>query len=152
MQRDGANFVRLYEFSQASADKEVADYLGLAEGTQVQRAIRVWHSEMGPFSHLTTFVPIDIANSWTAADLEKATLATLMERRGVHLVRAEESITATLADEIVAQRLQVNIGAPLLSIKRRIFNEANRVVELVWALHPAERYNYDISIKQGATS
>lgn len=141
--------VRLHEFSQVPASAEVAGILGLAAGDLVQRAIRVWHGENGPFSHLTTFVPADIASSWTAADLEKTALATLMRQHGVRMVRAEESITATLAEAAVAARLQIDVGSPLLFVTRRIFDAGGRVVELLWALHPPGRYRYDISIKQG---
>jgi GntR family transcriptional regulator len=140
--------VRLHEFSQVPANAEVAEVLGLAIGDPVQRAIRVWHGEKGPFSHLTTFVPADIASSWTAADLERMTLALLMRQHGVRMVRAEESITATLADAAVAARLKIDVGAPLLSVTRRVYDAKDRVVELLWALHPPARYRYDISITQ----
>jgi GntR family transcriptional regulator len=149
MKRHESNaVVRLHEFSQVPANAEIAEDLGVTIGDAVQRAIRVWHGEKGPFSHLTTFVPADIAGSWTAADLAKTTLASLMRQHGVRMVRAEESITATLADAAVAARLDVAVGAPLLSVKRRVFDPSGRVVELLWALHPPSRYRYDISIKQ----
>ena len=141
--------VRLHDFGLVPASVEVAEGLGLAVGDRVQRAIRVWHGEKGPFSHLTTFVPADIASSWTAADLERTSLAALMRQHGVRMMRAEESITATLADPAVAARLEVEIGAPLLSVSRRVYDANDRVVELLWALHPPSRYRYDIAIKQG---
>lgn len=139
--------VRLWEFSVQAAPDDIAADLNIAAGTMVQRAVRVWRADKGPFAHLTTYVPEEIA-VWTPSDMEQLSLANLFERHGITLVKADEFITATLADPLIAQRLEVEVGTPLLSTRRRLFDQNGRVVEILSALYPPERYTYHITLNQ----
>ena len=49
--------MQLLDFDYLPASEAIAAQLGLNVGDEVQRAIRIWHGQEGPFSHLTTFVP-----------------------------------------------------------------------------------------------
>src|SRR6185312_1977491 len=104
---NGRGAVQLIEFGYVPAPKDTAAALGLKSGEEVQRAIRIWQGDEGPFSHLTTFVPAALGRSWTKADLKAKPLIALLERAGVTIGRAEEQITAVLADGVMAQRLAV---------------------------------------------
>jgi len=60
--------------------------------------------------------------------------------------RAEERITAVPADAVVAARLAVEPGAPLLMITRTVFDTKGRSVEHLTALYPPERHQYSVSL------
>jgi GntR family transcriptional regulator len=143
---NGRGSVQLLDFDYLPASREVAVQLGLQLGDEVQRAIRIWQGDEGPFSHLTTFVPGILGRSWTSDDLMKRPLISLLERAGVTIGRAEERITAVLADAVVAPRLAVEAGAPLLMITRTVFDTRNRSVEHLTALYPPQRYQYSVSL------
>jgi GntR family transcriptional regulator len=145
---NGRGTVELLEFGYVGAPEEVAAALGLESGDEVQRAIRIWHGDEGPFSHLTTFVPAKLGRSWTKADLKKKPLIALLERAGVAIGRAEEQITAVLADDIMAPRLKVKPGAPLLMIHRTVFDASDNAVEHLVAVYPPDRYKYSVSLGQ----
>jgi GntR family transcriptional regulator len=114
--------VRLLDFEYVAAPQAVAEKLRIAPGDEVQRATRVWYAEAGPFNHLSTFVPATLGRRWRREDLENKTLVALLEDSGVKISRAEENITATLADEVTAPPLEVEVGSALLKITRTVFN------------------------------
>jgi GntR family transcriptional regulator len=143
---NGRGSVQLIDFDYLPASQDVAVELGLNVSDEVQRAIRIWHGDQGPFSHLTTFVPGWLGRSWTRDDLMKRPLISLLESTGVTIGRAEERITAVLADGVVATRLAVEAGAPLLMIMRTVFDTQDRSVEHLAALYPPERYQYSVSL------
>ena len=143
---NGRGSVQLLDFDYLPASEAIAAQLGLNVGDEVQRAIRIWHGEEGPFSHLTTFVPGRLGRSWTGEDLMRRPLISLLENTGVTIARAEERITAVLADAVVAARLAVDAGAPLLMITRTVFDTQDRSVEHLTALYPPERYQYSVSL------
>ncbi len=146
----GNSTVRLIAFDYVAAPAAVAEALGLAEGAEVQRAIRVWYGESGPFNHLTTFVPASIGRCWTKADLSQRTLVSLLESSGVRITRAEEEITATLADDTTGSALQIGAGSALLMITRTLLDAEDRAVEYLIALYPPDRYRYTVSLGQDA--
>jgi GntR family transcriptional regulator len=143
---NGRGSVKVLEFGYTTAPKDVAAALGIKPGGEVQRAIRIWHGEEGPFSHLTTFVPAKLGRSWSKADLTKRPLVALLERAEVTIGRAEEQITAVLAGDVIAPRLQVKPGAPLLKITRTVFDTSDRAVEHLVAVYPPDRYTYSVSL------
>ena len=146
LRANGRGSVQLLDFDYLPASEAIAAQLGLNVGDEVQRAIRIWHGEEGPFSHLTTFVPGRLGRSWTGEDLMRRPLISLLENTGVTIARAEERITAVLADAVVAARLAVDAGAPLLMITRTVFDTQDRSVEHLTALYPPERYQYSVSL------
>ncbi|MCC6888942.1 MAG: GntR family transcriptional regulator [Hyphomicrobiales bacterium] len=138
--------VKLIDFGYVLASAEIAADLGLNKGDEVQRAIRVWTGPDGPFSHLTTFVPARLGRSWTRRDLLKQSMTSLLESKGMRAGRAQEKITATLADRTTASRLSVKHGAPLLMINRTVFDKKGTAIEHIVALYPPARYQYLIDL------
>lgn len=140
--------VRLVSFGYAPADEAVARALGCEPGEEVQRAIRVRSLEGEPFSHLTTFVPADIGRSFTAEDLSTVPLLQLLERCGVVVSSARQTLSATLADPDVAGLLAVEVGAPLLKITRTVDDQAGRPVEFITGLYRPDKYQYQMTLNR----
>ena len=146
--------VQLLDHAYVPAGEEVARALGIPAGEMVQRAVRVRRLEGQPFSHLTTFVPAAIGQSFAAADLASTPLLVLLERCGVVVGRAQQTITACLADPLIAMALDCAIGAPLLKVTRVVYDQTDRAVELIVALYRPDRYLYQMNLSrvQGETS
>jgi GntR family transcriptional regulator len=143
---NGRGSVEIIDFDYEGASPQVAAVLGVEPGSDIQRAVRIYHGANGPFSHLTTFVPGALGRSWSREDLHQRPLISLLESAGVAIGGSEERIIAVLADETVAGPLKVDLGTPLLLIKRTVFDTANRPVEHLVALHPSDRYQYSVSL------
>ena len=142
----GSSSVRLLDFAYVPAPDDVAERLAIAAGAEVQRAIRIWHGEAGPFNFLTTFVPGEVGRRWTREDLERKTLISLLEESGVRVERAEERVSATLADDATARALEVQSGSALLKVMRTLYDQQGRPVEYLMALYPPERYQYSVTL------
>ena len=108
---------RLLSFSYGPAPQAVATALDLPNGSHVQEAVRVRSVAETPFSHLTTHVPQEIAESYDEADLATQPLFRLLERSGVTVSGAHQTVSAALAAPEVAGDLGVAVGSPLLSVK-----------------------------------
>ena len=143
---DRSTTARLLSFSYGAASPAVAEALGLAAGERVQTAVRVRLSEGEPFSHLTTHVPADIAASYDEADLATQPLFRLLERSGVAVDSATQSVSATLAAPDIAEALGLSVGAPLLSLRRVVRDSAGRGVEFLSALYRPDLFRLEMTL------
>lgn len=140
--------VVLLEFGYGGAPAEAAAALGSAIGQTVQRAVRVRHIDGAPFSHLTTFVPEAIGRTYSRRDLASRPLLSLLERSGVRVSRADQVISAKLADAQVARHLEVAVGSALLKITRIVRDQRGRPVEFITGLYRPDRYQYAMSLSR----
>ncbi|MEL7137854.1 MAG: GntR family transcriptional regulator [Pseudomonadota bacterium] len=137
---------RLLTFAYVPAPEQVATTLGLAPGAGVQSAVRLRLLGETPFSHLTTHVPEEIARSYSEADLATTPLFRLLERSGVRVGDAEQSVTATLAAPAVAEVLGVAPGAPLLALTRVVRDAEGRGVEHLSALYRPDLFRLEMRL------
>ena len=137
---------RLLSFSYARAPAAVAAALGLEAAEKVQTAVRVRLVGETPFSHLTTHVPEDIARNYSEADLATTPLYKLLERGGVRVHAASQSVTATLAAPDVAEALGVSVGSALLALTRVVRDDAGRGVEYLSALYRPDMFRLEMQL------
>jgi GntR family transcriptional regulator len=138
--------VSVIAFGYEAAAPEVAAALRIDAGAEVQRAVRVRSLEAGPFSHLTTFVPADIGRKFGARELAREPLLSLLERSGVVIGSADQTMSATLADTQVGPLLEVSVGAPLLRMRRVVHDLGDRPVEYIVGLYRPDRYQFRLSL------
>ena len=143
--------VRLLSFAYATPPDAIARALGLAAGERTQRSVRVRLIDGAPFSWLTTHVPERVGDTYTEAELAAMPLLELLERSGVVAERASQTIGATLAGPDVAEALQLDIGAPLLSLTRVVHDAAGRGVEHLHALYRPDRFSFQMDLLRTGT-
>lgn len=139
--------VRLLELDTAPATPLVAARLELAAGALVQRSVRVRSHQGQPFSYLTTFVPNDIGQRIRRKDLGSKPLLAIFRDLGVRVARAEQSMSAVLAEPGVAELLDVPVGSALLSLHRLVRDESGRPVEWLHAQYRPDRYEYRMNMQ-----
>lgn len=144
----GQHSARLLSFAYGTAPDAVARAMDLAPDTRVQTAVRVRMSEGRPFSHLTTHVPEDIAANYSEADLAANPLFRLLERSGVRVDAAHQTVSATLAAPDVAEALEVSVGSALLSLKRVVRDADGRGVEYLAALYRPDRFHLEMTLNR----
>lgn len=140
------SLVRLLEFSYGYPTDGVRERLGLEPDDRVQRSIRVRLADNKPFSYLTTYVPERVAISYNESELATTPLFALLERSGVHLDHATQTISAALAAKDVADALDVPVGSALTSLTRVVFDKDGRGVEYLHALYRPDRYRIEIDL------
>jgi GntR family transcriptional regulator len=138
--------VDIVDFTYVPAPGDVALALGLPAGAEVQRAIRIRSLDGEPLTFTTTYVPAELGRTYRRKDLGRRPLLALLEDAGVLIGSAEQTISATLADTIVAPRLKIRVGSPLLSVTRTVADQNGRPVEYINILYRPDRYQYRMKL------
>ena len=144
--------LRLLSFGYGVPPAAIADAMRLEPGERTQRSVRVRLIDDEPFSYLTTHVPERIGLTYSEADLASTPLLGLLERSGVVVERASQSITAGLAGPDTASALGVELGAPLLALTRTVFDREGGCVEHLQALYRPDRYAFESELRREGQS
>jgi GntR family transcriptional regulator len=140
--------VKVISVQHLKAPKDVGDKLQLAVGAMVQKAERVRSTREGPVSHITTWVPEAIAHGFGRRELSQKPILVLLEEAGVKVGRAEQSISARLADADVARHLDVPVGSALLAVRRLIYDDQEKPVQWLQGLYRPDRYEYQMQLSR----
>jgi GntR family transcriptional regulator len=140
--------VRVIELERIKASDAVAQALDIAPRAPVQRAIRVRSTSEGPLSHITTYVPFELTRHFGRRELARKPILVLLEESGVRVGRASQSISASLADAVVAERLGVAVGSALLAVRRLILDVDERPVQWLHGLYRPDRYQYEMALSR----
>lgn len=98
-------------------------------GERMQRIVRLRSRGRVPLAQIETWVPAAVGERYTADDTDKTPLTQLMERAGAILTSGRFTISATLADPMMADRLHIEVGAPLLKFSRVMYDQNGRVAQ-----------------------
>ncbi len=131
-----------------AASANVAQALQLKAGDLVQKAVRVRSTKEGPLSHITTYVPADIARQFGRRELAKKPILVLLEESGVTVGRAHQTISARLADVQVAKHLDIAVGSALLAVRRLIYDDQDRPIQWLHGLYRPDRYEYQMELSR----
>jgi GntR family transcriptional regulator len=130
------------------ATDAVAQQLAVPVGTPVQKAVRVRSTRDGPLSHITTHVPAELARGFGRRELARQPILLLLEANGVCIGRAEQSVSARLADANVASLLDLAVGSALLSVSRLVFDADDRPVQWLQGLYRPDRYHFEMQLSR----
>lgn len=142
-------WVRVICLERAVPSPEIAAELGLGAGEAAIRTVRVRSIDMGPVSHITTFVPVAIGERLHDEALRARPMLTLLEEQGVKVGHARQTISARLADTDIAGLLEVPVGAPLLAVRRLVLDVDGRPVQWLQGLYRPDRYEYRMDLWRG---
>jgi GntR family transcriptional regulator len=109
---------RVLEFAFEPAPTEVAKILGLAADAETLRVTRLNLADDEPFALVTVWVPAELGEHLSRADVEQSTFTDLLPLHGVEPGRITQTITAVAAEGLEASRLGVPAGSPLLACQR----------------------------------
>lgn len=140
--------VKVLDVETVAASSAVAAALLINGGDFVQKAIRVRSTREGPLSHITTYVPGDIARQFGKRELARKPLLVLLEESGVKVGRAHQTISAKLADAVIAKHLDVAVGSALLAVRRLIYDDQDRPVQWLHGLYRPDRYEYQMQLSR----
>lgn len=140
--------VRVVELSKVAATSEIAASLDLDTAAPVQKAVRVRSTREGPLSHITTWVPASLAAGFGRRELARKPILVLLEEAGVRLGGARQTISAKLADAVVARHLGVAVGSALLAVRRLVHDDEGRPVQCLHGLYRPDRYEYQMQLSR----
>lgn len=139
---------RVLEFGYVAANEDIAHALEVDHGVEVQRAVRVRLLDGKPMSYLVTYVPSGIGRQFDHGDLNTRPLIHLLERAGVDVASARQTISATVADAQVSTALGVHAGAPLIEVRRIVRDASGVPVEYIRVLYRPDVYRIEMSMQR----
>lgn len=142
--------VRMIEFKKIKAAPIEAEQLAVAAGDPIWQMKRVRSVKDSPYSYIVSYLPEEIGDQIMPEDLSHGSLLKLLEDKlGIGLGEASQVINAALADGYTSGLLRTKVGAPLLSIERRVSTIDGRPVEFVRTLYRADMYCYSVRLTRG---
>jgi len=140
--------VRLLSFEYVSPPDQIRQALELEADERSQRSVRVRLVDGIPFSYLVAHVPERIGRSFSREDLASVPLLELIERSGLTSASATQEISAVLSSPEVAKVLGIDVGMPLVALRRVVHDKSGRPVEHLQALYRPDRYTLQMNLKR----
>jgi GntR family transcriptional regulator len=142
--------VQVFEFGYVEAPDLVSNEMGVAPREIVQRAVRVRSLDGEPFSLSTTYVLESIGRTFDQSELAVVPMIDLIARSGTTIGYVSQSISATIADDVSAERLRVQPGSPLLKLRRVFYDNGDRPVYFADLFYRPDRFEYRMTLSRGA--
>ena len=119
--------------------QDISQRLNVGPGGKVLKTSHLRSSDGEPLAVITTYVPAPVAERLDPAT-EKEPMLVRLNRAGIRVTRADQEVTATLAEPVTAVQLGIEVGSPLLKLTRLVFDSGDQPVEWLSALYRADRY------------
>ena len=132
--------------AKARPPASVARLLQLSPSALSLRLVRLRSHAGQPFSHSTVYVPPTIAAAIDLDALGSDPVARALKAAGYRPARAEQSLTATLADADIGVHLQVPAGAPLTVLRRIVYAADGAPLLHQESRYRPDRYEYRMTL------
>lgn len=148
----GQTEARLLTFSREPAPPHVLEKLALEPGSDIYFIERVRSSGGAPFCYLLVYVLEEIGRTFSPAALESRMMLDLIEEAGHEIETFEQVVTASVADAVVADHLEIGAGMPLLSFTRTVYNTDGIPIEYVEASFRPDRFRLSMSLENASST
>jgi GntR family transcriptional regulator len=134
------------QIEEMTAPPSVRESLNLSPYATVWSVSRLRLADNEPMGIHNLFIPpwLNIQGEDLASLVSYYKL--LEDKRGLRVVRGEETLTAKIATDREAELLKIEPCRPLLFIKRVSYDTENRPLEYVEFVYRADRYQYHLSL------
>jgi len=140
------SIVRVISIDEVVPPADIRDQLGLNEKETVHRLIRVRSNEDGePYAYYTSWTR-GISKGFTKRNLERTPRLEILKSNGIRLTRVEQVLSAENAESPIAEELDVEPGAALLSIRRQSSIGNGEVVDVLDCLYNPKRFQYAMEL------
>ena len=134
------------------AETDVAEKLGLEEGSPVFQLKRLRLADGEPMGMQTACIPVALAPNLVREDFESASLYDILENKyGLIPFYARETHFAVLLDEEEAELLKADVGSAGLAAERVTFLSDRRPFELVYSVMRGDRYKIILDLVKTRT-
>ncbi|MGI9232927.1 MAG: GntR family transcriptional regulator [Woeseiaceae bacterium] len=136
------SIVRVVSVERTVPPADIRQRLGLESGETVHKLIRVRSNEEGePFAYYVSWT-VGITKGFTKRILEKTPRLNVIRDNGIRLTKIDQVLSAQSASERIADALDVETGAALLSIRRQSYDKTGAVIDVLDCLYNPNRFQY----------
>ena len=124
----------------------IASALGLEPSAQLFRISRLRRVEGELFAYHEAYVPRRFGAALASLDLTRTTLfRELRDRLGIKLIEIYQHIDAITADVVLAKKLEIQVGMPILVTRRALTHLRSRSPTMFFETYfRADRYYYSV--------
>ena len=123
--------------------KRVAEFFGVSENSKVLRMERLRGSKDGPFVYFVSYFHPRTGLTGTE-DFSRPLYEILQNDYAVIAKLSKEEITAVAADRILAKKLNMKTGEPILRRKRFVFDPGRRPIEFNLGYYRSDSIVYTV--------
>lgn len=129
-------------------DETVAKFFSISHNKEVLCMERLRGLDAGPIVYFISYFHPRVGLTGKE-DFSKPLYKMLEEEYSTVVATSKEEISSKLADENIAQKLMIKVGAPVLKRKRFVLDPGGRPVEYNLGYYNAEHFTYSIEIQKG---
>jgi GntR family transcriptional regulator len=135
--------VRALSVERVVPPADIRAVLGLGAGEVCVQVRRLRSSPRGPVTYATSYLPAWLAGDLALDDLHQSMMIDIMEKRGVRITGAVQTIEAALAEPDTAAVLN---GAPILLVRRMYELEDGQIGFVALNRHPSHEIRYELRL------
>ncbi|MBO0448221.1 GntR family transcriptional regulator [Enterococcus sp. MJM12] len=136
---------RVLDFETIEANKFLATKFNVKLGTKLIKMKRLRSADGEPLMLERTYLPLNKFLSLTKEDLDQKALYDIFREDYNEIVKvAEEELFANIARPKDAPFLDIREGAPVLTLMRKTYNQANEIIEFTYSVARADHFRYKI--------
>jgi GntR family transcriptional regulator len=127
----------------------VSDLFQLSRITDKVRVIkRVRFLGDSPAAYTVNYLPIEIGRKISKSDLYRMPLLQIFkEKLKIPLGEAFQTIEASVADDEVAENLEIHHGTQILLIQRTFFTQSGRPFDFVQTFYRSDKFRYFVRFR-----
>ncbi|WP_421944740.1 GntR family transcriptional regulator [Pedobacter sp.] len=128
-------------------EKKLANFFGIKDDKKILKLVRLRGRPEGPFVYFESYFHPVVG--LTGEEDYKTPLYEMLEHaHGIVAMTSKEEISALIADEFIAAKLETNIGAPILFRKRFVYDNQDRPIEYNLGFYKADSFVYTVESKR----
>lgn len=124
-------------------DASVTNFFDIKKDQKVLKLVRLRGTTDGPFVYFESYFHPRV-NLTGDEDFKKPLYEMLEASHSIVAYKSQEEIGAKLANEFVAQKLEVELKSPILFRKRFVFDQADRPIEYNLGYYKADSFTYTV--------
>lgn len=128
------------------ASSLVCSKLNISKGSEVSCHERLRWSDHHPIGFQRVYCPLHMELTKEELTRPNLSLYELFKEKGYSVKNANETIESIIADQKLAEYLQVPEGSPLLFVQRVTKDQRDRIVEYAEIYYRGDRYRYSVQL------
>jgi len=131
------------------AEGEIAVILEVESMAPLIRIVQLFSVREQPIFITISYIPYDICRELIFADLTRRTIYEFLEQQcNISIGRAQRNVSAVLAEKDHAQRLEVNVGEPLLYLESVGYSIEGKPLEYLNGYFLGSQIKFEVEIME----
>ena len=141
--------VKVLECKRMKPPAEIREALGMGDNDKALHLLRVRAKDGQPFGYYASWT-LGIDQPVSKRDFKRATRLEIFRKQGLNISHVTQTISAIAATDELAEQLETDSGAPLISLVRHSYDMhqgKERLVDYLQVYYHPDRFQYRMDLK-----